>query len=63
VIFLENVKNLVNHDKGKTLKEILRILNELNYNVYYKPIGTENWLSATTIDNATKTITLTGIAL
>jgi DNA (cytosine-5)-methyltransferase 1 len=43
VIFLENVKNLVNHDKGKTLKEILRILNELNYNVYYKVLNTSNF--------------------
>lgn len=31
-IFLENVKGLVNHDKGKTLKTILNVLrNDLNY--------------------------------
>lgn len=32
VIFLENVKGLKNHDKGKTLKTILRVLDELGYN-------------------------------
>lgn len=31
-IFLENVKGLINHDRGKTLKTILNVLrNELNY--------------------------------
>lgn len=37
VVFLENVKNLVSHDKGNTLKVILEILEDkLGYNVYYK---------------------------
>ena len=35
VIFLENVKNLVNHDKGNTLKVILKTLEELGYFVKY----------------------------
>lgn len=37
VVFLENVKNLVSHDKGNTFKVILDILeNKLNYHVFYK---------------------------
>jgi len=33
---LENVKNLVSHDKGNTFKVIKKTLEELNYNIYYK---------------------------
>lgn len=37
VVFLENVKNLVSHDKGKTFKVILEILEEkLGYKAYTK---------------------------
>ena len=35
-IFLENVKNLVRHDKGNTLRVILKTLEELGYFVHYK---------------------------
>ena len=35
VLFLENVKNLVKHDDGKTLQTILRVLDEINYDVYH----------------------------
>lgn len=35
-IFLENVKNLVHHDKGNTLKVILKTLEDLGYYVTYK---------------------------
>lgn len=35
-IFLENVKNLVNHDKGNTFKVILKTLEDLGYYVTYK---------------------------
>lgn len=36
---LENVKNLLSHDKGNTFKVILdTLMNELNYNVHYKVI-------------------------
>ncbi len=35
VVFLENVKNLVSHDKGKTFKTIIEILEKkLNYKTY-----------------------------
>jgi DNA (cytosine-5)-methyltransferase 1 len=33
---LENVKNLVSHDKGRTFKIIYNTLNELGYTVHYK---------------------------
>lgn len=33
---LENVKNLVSHDKGKTFKVIIETLKELGYSVHYK---------------------------
>ena len=36
VIFLENVKNLVSHDKGNTFKVILKTLEDLGYFVHFK---------------------------
>lgn len=33
---LENVKNLVSHDKGNTFKVIKNTLQELNYTIYFK---------------------------
>jgi len=33
---LENVKNLVSHDKGNTFKVIQNTLRELNYTIYFK---------------------------
>ncbi len=36
VVFLENVKHLVHHDKGKTLKIILENLKKLGYTVNWK---------------------------
>ncbi|MFV0530816.1 MAG: DNA (cytosine-5-)-methyltransferase, partial [Flavobacteriales bacterium] len=40
VVFLENVKNLVSHDKGKTFKVIVEILEKkLGYKVYHKVLN------------------------
>lgn len=40
VVFLENVKNLVAHDKGKTFRIIVEILHKkLGYKVYYKVLN------------------------
>jgi len=40
VVFLENVKNLVSHDKGNTFKIILDILeNKLGYKVFHKVLN------------------------
>lgn len=37
---LENVKRLIGHDKGRTLKKILHVLREeLGYTVYYKSLN------------------------
>ncbi len=40
---LENVKGLVNHDKGKTLKTILTALSNAGYYVDYKVLNSENY--------------------
>lgn len=41
---LENVKNLVSHDKGNTFKVITSVLTEdLGYHVYWKIIDGKNW--------------------
>ena len=40
VVFLENVKNLVSHDEGKTFKTIIDVLeNKLGYEVYTKVLN------------------------
>ena len=40
VVFLENVKNLVSHDKGKTFKTIIEVLEKkLGYQVYYSVLN------------------------
>ena len=36
ILFLENVKNLVRHNKNMTFKYMLNILKDLGYDVYYK---------------------------
>lgn len=41
-ILLENVKNLVSHDNGKTIREILYTLNDLNYTVDFTIINSLN---------------------
>ena len=42
---LENVKNLENHDEGRTFATIKNVLeNELGYNVQYRVIGSAPWV-------------------
>lgn len=42
---LENVKNLVNHDKGQTFKVIHKVLTEeLGYTVHYRVIDAKSWV-------------------
>jgi len=43
ILILENVKNFVKHDNNNTLKTALRLLKELNYEVYYKVLNTNNF--------------------
>jgi len=40
---LENVKGLINHDKGKTLKTILFALNDAGYKVEYKVLNSNRY--------------------
>jgi DNA (cytosine-5)-methyltransferase 1 len=43
VLFLENVKNLSQHDGGKTLKIIEKSLKDLNYTVFHKVLNASNF--------------------
>ena len=43
VIFLENVKGFVNHDKGKTFATIRDILEEMGYKLYYKILNAKDY--------------------
>lgn len=43
VVFAENVKNLVNHDKGTTFKIILNVLKELGYEVFFQVLNSKNF--------------------
>lgn len=43
VVFLENVKNLGSHDKGKTLIVIINTLKELGYKVQYQVLNAKDF--------------------
>jgi len=43
IIFLENVKGLRNHDKGNTLRTIIRTLNDLGYDVATEVLNSKNF--------------------
>ena len=43
VIFLENVKNFLNHDNGKTINVVRSTLEDLNYNVFYSLLNASNF--------------------
>ncbi len=43
VLFLENVKNLIKHDEGKTIITIINSLTELGYNVHYKVLNASDF--------------------
>ena len=42
-LFLENVKGLLNHDKGNTFEVILSALDELGYNVEWQVLNSKNF--------------------
>lgn len=44
VIFLENVKNLRSHDKGRTWDTICKILDELGYHVHSSIVDASKWV-------------------
>lgn len=43
VVVLENVKNIVNHDGGRTFKRILRELDEIGYNCFYQILNSQDY--------------------
>jgi DNA (cytosine-5)-methyltransferase 1 len=43
VVFLENVKHLVHHDQGNTLKTIIKDLEQLGYKVTWKVLNASNF--------------------
>lgn len=43
VVFIENVKNLVRHDRGKTFKVINNVLSELGYTVFSKVLNSKDF--------------------
>ena len=43
IVFCENVKNLVNHDGGRTFQTIKNILEGLGYVVFYKVLNSKNF--------------------
>lgn len=43
ILLLENVKNFVRHNQGKTLKTVISTLENLNYNVFYKVLNTSHF--------------------
>lgn len=43
VIFLENVRNLVSHDKGNTIRVIVQTLEKLGYKVSYKVLNAKDF--------------------
>lgn len=43
VVFCENVKNLVNHNKGHTFHVIKNILVDLGYRVFYQVLNSKNF--------------------
>ena len=43
VVFLENVKNLITHDRKRTFKIILETLMQLNYNVSWKVLNAKDF--------------------
>ena len=42
--YLENVKNLVSHDKGRTFKVITETLEELDYSIHYQVIDGKSFV-------------------
>lgn len=43
LLFLENVKGLLNHDKGRTFRTILATLDELGYDVQWQVLNSKNF--------------------
>lgn len=61
VVLLENVKNLVNHDKGNTLRTIITTLKYFGYNVVYKVLNSKDYGVAQSRERIIIVATLHGV--
>lgn len=43
VIFCENVKGLLNHDRGRTLKVIVKSFEQIGYKVFYQVLNSKDF--------------------
>lgn len=43
ILFLENVKNFIKHDNGKTLDTVVKVLEDMSYKVRYEVLNTSNF--------------------
>ena len=43
ILFLENVRNFAQHDKGKTLSVVKQTLEDIGYNVFYKVLNASHY--------------------
>ena len=43
ILFLENVRNLVSHNNGKTFNVIIKTIEQAGYNVYYKVLNSADY--------------------
>ena len=43
IIFVENIKGLIKHDKGRTFKTICRAFNQIGYDVKYKILNSKDF--------------------
>jgi len=44
ILFLENVKGLLSHDKGETFKTIIESMDELGYDVEWQVLDSSHWV-------------------
>ena len=42
-LLLENVRNLISHDKGNTLRIIIEVLDEIGYNIHYDILNASDY--------------------
>ena len=43
VVVLENVKNIINHNKGATFNQILKELDEIGYDCFYQVLNSQDY--------------------
>ena len=43
ILFLENVKNLIRHNNGNTYRKIIKDINNIGYNVFYKVLNSSDY--------------------